>query len=171
MHKLLRSVIFLDTVFEAKSENETRTMMSVVLNRKVMSCEVVRTLDGYIISLIDAWFVHDDTYHYVTDWKHSVTLTDGPTSDACWTKQSNTIVEFSSSDRAMLRIPVKILLSKEKGVLQYFGKKRIENREFAIPGAIDLLASASDEHNECVIEILNRICDAAGVSEDIANEI
>lgn len=193
MHELLRRIRPIAIVADVESEGTRNIIASVELNRKLMSCEIIASDDGYIVKLIDASFHRDGEGLYaITDWRYIDTEEDpsGPTVSATWVKGKNVIVGISPRDISSrsddmlgcelyptLRIPLTLVITGDEFKLCYMGANTISNFEDEAEG----LGEKIKEHKENLVDILvatlNYICDSASsddvtsISENIANEI
>jgi len=222
MHDLLKHVVPIDVILDAvskvsgasdsvsdtsgtpetESENQETNMrhslLTVSLNRKLMSCEII-TQDGYTqectysIKLIDAWIYRDvDRLYAITDWQYKdVSGHDGPRIDAVWVKGKNIIVNVSpkginndeedgvagSELYPMLRILLLLTISGDELRLRYMGANEILSYEGKIEGLADMISQNKENLNKILIATLNYVCDLftlsdeTSISESIANEI
>jgi hypothetical protein len=175
MHDLLRTVHIVDVVADMSNDGDHRILATVSLNRKLMSCEVVHTLGGYVIKLYDSWIFQDGgNFRVASDWKYAdVPCEDGPLVSACWIKQKNNyLIELTPEESyPMTRNPVKIMVDKDKGMIQYFSEKEVLNQEFEISGLMKLLDESGEGLLVAAVALLNHVCEALKISERIANEI
>lgn len=174
MDEHLKNILLVDVLNDIKYEGERRILATVVVNRVLMTCEIVRTLDGYIIKLFDGWtFRYEGDYYISSKWKYAdVPGEEGMVKHAMWIKQdSNYVLKTSAKEcNPMVRWVVTLMLGKGCK-LHFSDEKNVEDHEFNMPDIIKTLDSKEDDLPIMAIELLSRVCNALEVSEKIARQV
>ena len=169
-----KAAVHQDGQEEAAVPQEVRTLVSISINRKIMTAEIVNIMGGYNIKFYDAWtYFNGENFYYASDWKHEIIDESGPVVKAKWIKQKeNYLLETSPREcYPLLRNFLYLTISNKRGKLQYFGEKQILNEEFDCEEMEKILNESGENLAIVAIELVNRITEALGISEDIANEI
>lgn len=174
MNEHLKNILLVDVLADVEYEDERRILATVAVNRVLLTCEIVRTLGGYVIKLFDGWtFKHEGEYYISSKWKYAdIPGEDGVVKHAVWLKQDNNYVLKTSVKECnpMVRWFATLILGKGCK-LHFSDEKNVEDYEFDMPDIIEILNSKSEDLPVMAIELLSRVCNTFEISEKIARQI